>query len=138
MSEEIKIDEKYLRSQATRSLDLAKFITIQCEQMIDETEDLFIRYMCFARLRSIFNGVEMALEISKNAIGMGHNLHHPFMQTEKAIENDWDKIKLEEDHFFTTDNQEKRTIFGEMIGSAIVEALNQTIKEHKKETTPAH
>lgn len=138
MSEEVKIDEKYLRSQALKAADLSKFITKQAEIMIDENEDMFIRYLSFARLRGIFKGVDMALEISRDAIGMGHNLHHPFMQTPKAIENEWDKINLEQDFFFTTDEQEKRGSFGDMIGAAIFGALKEAVKEANKETPATH
>ena len=128
MSDEVKIDVQYLRQQALKAADLSKFITKQAEIMIDEDEDMFIRYLSFAHLRGIFKGVDMALEVSRDAIGMGHNLHHPFMQTPKAIENDWDKIKLEQDHFFTTDEQEKRDNFGEMIGAALFSALKEAVK----------
>ena len=134
MSEEVKIDVKYLRSQALKAADLSKFITEQAERMINEDEDMFVRYLAFARLKGIFKGVDMGLELSRDAIGMGHNLHHPFMQTPKAIENEWDKIKLEDDYFFTTDEQEKRDSFGKMIGAAIFGALKQSVKESKKDT----
>jgi len=134
MSEEVKIDVKYLRNQALMAVELSKLINRETEIMIDENEDLFVRYIALARLRAIVKGVNMALEVMKDNLIKGHNLHHPLMQTPKAIENDWDKINLEQDDFFTTEKQEKSKSFREMIGAALFGALKEDAKESNKET----
>lgn len=133
---ELKIDEKYLNKMSKQAMSLSNFIKEHAEELINSKADVFDRYMSLNRLQAILESVNSALKIAKNCFVTGHNLGHPMLQTEKAIEYGWTKIKLEHDDFFTTEEHEKKREFMNKIGGALVDALKEAVTETKKELAP--
>ncbi len=139
MSEEVKVDEKFLKSQAVKAESLCELILYRAKQMTDENEDLFNRYMAFQILSLIFDSVDMAIELGKRALTSGHNLKHVLLQTEIAKKNHWDEIKLENDLFFTTDKENRLDEIVSRFGKGFMEkgfmdTLNEILKERYKKS----
>jgi hypothetical protein len=138
MSEEVKIDENYLANIADEAQKLAEFIRSEGEIVNDKKADIFHRYMAHHKLKAIFEAVKMTLDITRASFCFGHDMHHSFLNTEEAKENEWGIVKLDQNPFFTTEEQEKHRKFKRMIGSAIFGALKEVVQESNKETPATH
>jgi hypothetical protein len=90
---------------------LTEFINNQSKVITDENEDIFIRYLSYARLKCIMTSTSHAMENFKETLADGHNLSHSFFHTKKYEDGGWGDIKIENIAFFsideTKDNEDK-------------------------------
>ncbi len=106
MTEKFKIDNKFIKKVANEAMKLASWIEGDAKTALDVTQDVFLRYMAFCRLRNTIKAVNNMVELSRHAILSGHVLAHPFLHTPEAKKCEWNEVKPQNHDFFIATESE--------------------------------
>ena len=131
MDKNITIDESYLKKTADSAKKAIEFIFEAIEEMTNEKEDIFKRYMAHAKIRGVLSATSHCVELTREFISMGHTLNHPFFQTEQFKKCEWAKIPLEDDAFFITEEEKKKNEFADALKDSVMNTI-KSYKEHMK------
>lgn len=102
-----EVDQKYMESVSKTALGLALFITNQTEIICNKDEDIFIRYLCYLRIKQLIKSVSFCMENLKEMMSDGHNANHPFFNTDKYKDGGWSDINLDAMEFFCNKKNEQ-------------------------------
>lgn len=142
---ELKIDEKHIKQMCRDLTHLMRDIVQDIESVENEKTDVFTRYMSMVRLGAIFMGAKQSLGMCRHLFTMGFDLQHEFFQTEAAKENGWDKVRIEDNPFFTQKDDDDepgiKVEFKELpdeLKEIIVNAIKERFAGKRPEQTTQH
>ena len=127
--DKLKIDENYLRMLSSEIESFIKVLDENRKAMIDESEDLFARYVSFSRLfntKDLFIRIAAVVEVT---FSMGHDLHDKVFHTEAYSGLEWDTRRAIGNPFFVNEEaqgQKKECI--ELRVETLVQALEALAK----------
>jgi len=141
---ELKIDEKHI-SKLCRDITLMMRDIVQDIEILENKEkDVFNRYMSLVRLGAIWMGAQQSLNMSRHLFTMGFDVQHEFFQTKSAKENGWDKVNIQDNPFFTQEDDHEQGIkveFKELpdeLKEIIVNAIKEKFASKRPEQTTQH
>lgn len=101
-----KVDEEYLASIKSKAEEFIGFVRHCMQDMSNKEIDIFSRYMAFSRLKTIIISNSFFLDVFKDVFVSGHDICHPFFNTDEFKKAGWDKFKLERMDFFCKENED--------------------------------
>lgn len=142
---ELKIDEKHI-SKLCRDITLMMRDIVQdIEVLENKDKDVFNRYMSLVRLGAICMGAQQSLSMSRHLFTMGFDVQHEFFQTKSAKENGWYKVRIEDNPFFTQEDEDSepgiKVEFKELpdeLKEIIVNAIKEKFASKRPEQTTQH
>lgn len=104
---ELKIDNENMDELAANCLSITKEIVRDARALRDKEDDRFDRYMAMHKLAIFYATWKHTVYMLKHVFRAGFDLHHPELQTKKAIEHGWDKINIRHNPFFVQDDEKE-------------------------------
>ena len=130
----LEIDEKDIDKLLDGIQVMITTIKADVNRLKNNEEDIFIRYLSKSRLYSLIKAASFVLELNRDNLINGHNIHHEILNTDEAKNSGWGEINLNKDSFFIQEEDEIHIKFKNLINSQlslIKEKFSESMEEEK-------